>query len=324
MRIQNNTVNYEMNQELTNEGINKPINLLQRLFIFWQFTRPHTIIGSFFSITALYIMACRGGGVQPVNHLPLYALTLLSALACNVFITGLNQVVDVELDKINKPWLPLAAGTLSRKNALLIIYTALVICLAVSFIVSLFLFLLMAVILFIGIAYSVPPLQLKKHHLPAALAITLVRGFIVNLGMYLHFQRLFSESNHVPDYTWSLTVFIMAFSVAIAWFKDIPDTKGDQQFKVKTLAVLYSRKLALRGGVLLVSAGYLYVIIWSLFFHPGNAVVLAAGHTVLFMFYLLNYFSARLDEPKAIRSFYLRFWVFFFAEYMVFAIWAML
>jgi homogentisate phytyltransferase/homogentisate geranylgeranyltransferase len=269
-------------------------------------------------------MACKSGGVPPAVHVELYLHTLIAALACNVFIVGLNQLVDVELDKINKPWLPLAAGTLSRKNGQIIIYTALAVCLGVAAVTSLFLFLLMAVIILIGVAYSVPPIQLKRHHLPAALAITLVRGLMVNIGMFLHFQKTFSGNWQVPGFVWSLTLFIMAFSVAIAWFKDIPDTEGDQQFKVKTLAVLYSRKWALRGGLLLLCAAYIYVIIWGLLVVPENSLLLIIAHGILFVLYLLNYFSARLEDPKAIRGFYIRFWVFFFAEYGVFAVWALL
>ena len=39
----------------------------------------------------------------------LYALP--AALLMNVYIVGLNQLFDIELDRINKPELPLAAGT---------------------------------------------------------------------------------------------------------------------------------------------------------------------------------------------------------------------
>ncbi|MBL7729324.1 MAG: UbiA family prenyltransferase, partial [Dinghuibacter sp.] len=165
-----------------NASVKLPVN---PVLVLWRFSRPHTIIGSVFSITALYILA--GKGALSVSTV--YFLTLLSALACNIFIVGLNQWVDVELDKVNKPELPLAAGTLSKPQARIILTVSLLVCLVVSALVSWFLLAMMVVILLIGIAYSVPPVQLKKHHLPAALSITLVRGFIVNLGMFIHFQR---------------------------------------------------------------------------------------------------------------------------------------
>lgn len=295
---------------------------MKRLKILWQFSRPHTIIGSVCSITALYIIACNGTGLQ--HNLPLYFLTLIAALACNVFIVGINQVTDVELDRINKPHLPLAAGTLSTKNALLIIYVSLFTCLTVSFFVSLFLFGLIVLILLIGIAYSLPPLKLKQHHLPAALAITLVRGFLVNVGMFMHYQNTMLQSRNIPDYIWCLTFFIMAFSIAIAWFKDLPDTKGDERYKIKTLAVLYNKKTALLGGALLVSAAYVYVLFWSNTSQYAHTKFLLIAHTVLFLLFLLNFLSVKLNHQLSLKKFYLRFWVFFFAEYAVFSVWMLL
>ena len=293
--------------------------MMKQLKIFWQFSRPHTIIGSVCSITALYIIACEGKNLA--GHSALYIMTLVSALACNIFIVGINQLADVELDKINKPWLPLAAGTLSRKNALIIIYAALLVCLVVAFITALFLLLIMCIILLIGIAYSLPPFKLKQHHLPAALSITLVRGLIVNVGIFLHYQHILYNNFYLPGYIWCLTFFIMAFSVAIAWFKDLPDTEGDDQFHIKTLAVLYSRRNALLGGTMLVCAAYVYVLLWSYFNAINNKNYLLLTHGILFAFFLLNYFSVKINDKTSIKNFYLRFWVFFFAEYIVFAVW---
>jgi homogentisate phytyltransferase/homogentisate geranylgeranyltransferase len=247
------------------------MNFLKTL---WQFGRPHTIIGSVCSITALYIIACNGADL--LQHVELYITTLIAALACNVFIVGINQLADVEMDKINKPYLPLAAGTLSKKNAVLIVSVALVIALVFSFMASLFYFVLIIVILLIGIAYSLPPLYLKQHHLPAALAITLVRGLLVNVGIFLHFQHAINKDYYLPGYIWCLAFFIMAFSIAIAWFKDLPDTEGDEKFNVRTLAVLYSKKNALLGGMIIVGLAYVAVLIWSLLY---------AGKNVFYSFY---------------------------------------
>jgi len=295
---------------------------MKQLKILWQFSRPHTIIGSVCSITALYIMACGGKGLE--DHLLLYAGTLIAALACNVFIVGINQLADVELDKINKPYLPLAAGTLSRKNALLIIYVSLAACIAACLITAWFLSMVIGIILLIGMAYSLPPLKLKQHHLPAALSITLVRGLIVNVGIFLHYQYALHQNFYLPGYIWCVTFFIMAFSVAIAWFKDLPDTKGDDRFHIKTLPVLYSRKNALLGGTTLVCAAYIYVLYWSYFVAEKNSTFLLITHGILFCLFLVNYFSVKLAVKDSIKNFYLRFWVFFFAEYILFSTWILI
>jgi homogentisate phytyltransferase / homogentisate geranylgeranyltransferase len=295
---------------------------MKKIKLLWQFSRPHTIIGSVCSITALYIIACNGKNLADYGYL--FALTLVAALACNIFIVGINQLADVELDKINKPYLPLAAGTLSRRSALQIVYTALVVCLVAAWAASLFYFLLICSILLIGIAYSLPPLYLKQHHLPAALAITLVRGLLVNVGIFLHFQKAVQGVYTLPGYVVCIAVFIMAFSIAIAWFKDLPDTEGDRQYDVKTLAVVYSKKNALRGGTILVAAAYIFVLYWSFFYAPFNRYFLLLSHAVLFVLFLVNYSRVQLNDTVSVRAFYLRFWVFFFAEYIVFSAWMLL
>jgi homogentisate phytyltransferase / homogentisate geranylgeranyltransferase len=295
---------------------------MKQLKILWQFSRSHTIIGSVCSITSLYIIACKETKLW--QYAWLYAATLIAALACNIFIVGINQVADVELDKINKPYLPMAAGTLTKKNALQIVYVCLFTCLVVSFFVSYFLFALISLILLIGVAYSLPPLKLKQHHLPAALAITLVRGFLVNVGMFLHFQQFIHHNYLLPDYVWCITFFIMAFSIAIAWFKDLPDTEGDNRFAIKTFPLLYSKRNALWGGTILVSLAYVYVLYWSSVAPYPNTRFLLIAHSILFVLFLINFASVKLNDQLSIKKFYLRFWVFFFAAYLVFALWVLL
>jgi len=43
----------------------------------------------------------------------------------NLYITGLNQVTDVEIDKVNKPYLPIASGELSKKDGIFIVVASL-------------------------------------------------------------------------------------------------------------------------------------------------------------------------------------------------------
>ena len=127
----------------------------------WKFSRPHTIIGSTVSIVVLFLL--QGGRVT--DHFIILVTTLVSALGCNVCITGLNQIIDVELDKINKPELPIASGELNKATAKKIVVIAGIIAIVAAALLHWVLLLLIAIILVLGIAYSVPPIQLKQHHL---------------------------------------------------------------------------------------------------------------------------------------------------------------
>lgn len=292
---------------------------MKQLITFWQFSRPHTIIGSFCSITTLYLIALQG--LPVAAHFGLYGLTLLAALGCNVFIVGLNQWVDVELDKINKPYLPLAAGSLQKRSALTIIYAALGIALLAAALTGWRLLALIGVITTIGILYSVPPVQLKKHHVPAAICISLVRGLLVNIGMLWHFTQLMhGPQSELPSATWPLTVFISAFSIAIAWFKDLPDTTGDAAFHIRTFPLLYNKTIALRAGAAMVLAAYGYTLVWAW----QHSLFLLVAHALLAALFAMHLLTVRINEQASIKKFYLRFWIFFFAEYAVFGYWGLM
>ena len=104
---------------------------MKSLKILWQFSRPHTIIGSTLSILSIFAIAIGTTDWIFIDPL-LLPLSLLTALTCNIYITGLNQWSDIEVDKINKPWLPIAAGTLSKDNALRIVLVCGIISLAAA------------------------------------------------------------------------------------------------------------------------------------------------------------------------------------------------
>lgn len=285
------------------------------LHTLWKFSRPHTIIGSVLSVVVLFLL--QGG--QLANHFIILAATLVSALGCNVCITGLNQIIDVELDKINKPELPIASGELDIKTAKNIVILSGVIAVVTAAILHWILLLLILLILLLGIAYSVPPVQLKKHHLPAALSITVVRGVLVNIGMALHFSGMIDERVGIKPIIYPLTLFISAFSLAIAWYKDLPDRAGDAHFGYKTFPLLYSPSKALYLGASFVIIAYVYCIFWS-YLNVEN--ILMYSLIILCGLFILHVASVKLEVEASVKRFYKLFWVFFFATYLSF-LWAL-
>ena len=168
---------------------------VKSLLTLWRFSRPHTIIGSTLSIVAIFFIAARNVLIEG-PELQLLLLSLLSALACNIYITGLNQWSDIEVDKINKPWLPIASGELSKKNAFRIVAICGFLSIIITFRFSVFFTGLILLILAIGTAYSLPPLKFKRNHIAAASAIALVRGLLVNVGFYLIFISSFMDNGN--------------------------------------------------------------------------------------------------------------------------------
>ena len=247
--------------------------------IIWKFSRPHTIIGSVISITTLYLYAYHS---PEIFNYSLLIQALIVGITCNIFIVGINQVQDVEIDRINKPYLPIPAGVLSLAMAKKIVYSSLVISLGIGLYISPYLFVIVALSTSIGWAYSMPPLYLKKHHITAALSISLVRGVLLNAGGFLLFNYLLNNKVEMPHDIQILSLFVIAFSVVISWFKDLSDIEGDAKFNIKTLAISFSPKHVLIAGNLVVGISYIFSIISSI-----EEGVLFYGHIVLMILFLL-------------------------------------
>ena len=110
----------------------------------------------------------------------------------------------------------------------------------------------------IGTAYSSPPLRLKRYPALAAASISLVRAFVVNLGVYLHFASSLGglpEVSAIPPPIVALTLFVLPFSFAIAVFKDVPDAEGDRRFRIGTFTVRLGARAAFRMGMAALVAG---------------------------------------------------------------------
>ena len=281
--------------------------------LLWDFSRPHTIIGSTISILVLYLLANQ---LYPFTaHLSLFLLTWFSALGCNVFITGFNQIYDIEIDKINKPFLPLADGRLRLSQAWKIVLIALVICLGISLYLNIYLFYIMLAISTIGAFYSMPFTRLKRHHLFAGLCIVVVRGLLVNLAIGYWFEYMIFGAIQQNSLVIPLTLVITTFSFAIAWFKDLNDVEGDNIHKIKTLPNLYSEKFALTLGSILVVGSLMisgYLVIQLPF--------LLISHVFLIIAYGLHLYLSDLNSTKGLYQFYIRFWVFFVGVYLIFGI----
>lgn len=217
--------------------------------VLWRFTRPHTIIGSALAIPSLHLLAAPSYAAGfSIRSLLSMVYAMIPALFMNLYITGLNQVTDVEIDKINKPNLPIAKGDLSLKRGI------------VTVIISLILSLLMGVahpvfgseglnvaLWFSGILgtmYSLQPFRLKRFPFLAAFCIVSVRGAVINAGFFAHAKAAaFGQSASVLEYLMNdrqcmlSSLYFAIFGVVIALMKDVPDVKGDAMSDVRTFSV---------------------------------------------------------------------------------------
>lgn len=287
---------------------------------FLHFSRVHTIIGTTLSITALYVLAL-SFSTGTAYHAPLWLLSLLACLGANIYIVGLNQVTDVEIDRINKPYLPLASGAWTMRKAVLIIISSVLLSLLLALLLGRFLLLTVVLSLILGTLYSLPPFRLKRFTFWAAFCIIAVRGLIVNLLLFLHFHSHINGRTDLPAAIWLLTGVIFVYSIVIAWFKDMPDMEGDRAYRIRTLSLrLGARRVWLIGNALL-TISLLAVAITGWTVPTGvNGFFLTVTHLGLLC--LLWVFNGRLDlrRRESVRKYYQSIWLLFFLEYIVFAV----
>jgi homogentisate phytyltransferase/homogentisate geranylgeranyltransferase len=280
------------------------------LGVLWRFSRPHTLIGTSLSIVALYTIAA---SLERASNAGDLALTLLAGACVNVFIVGVNQVQDVEIDRLNKPWLPIAAGELSLEAGRRIVAVAAIAPVAMALTQGVAELVAVGVALAVGWAYSCPPLRLKRYPALAAGSITFVRSVIVNLGVWLHVA-----GTPISAGVWALTAVTVPFSFAIAVLKDVPDIEGDRRFGIATFSVRLGPRPVLGVGVAaLTAAGVGMAVAGPLLLHGADPVVLVVGH--LLGVAALWRWALRLDpsDPVAFAGFYQRVWQLFFCEYLV-------
>ncbi|MGJ5676153.1 MAG: homogentisate phytyltransferase [Nostochopsis sp.] len=290
------------------------------LYALWKFSRPHTIIGTSLSVLGLYIITFALGNSS--FSLSSILLAWLACLCGNVYIVGLNQLEDVAIDQINKPHLPIAAGEFSTQTGKAIVAITGVLALLLAWFGGPFLFGMVAISLAIGTGYSLPPIRLKRFPLWAALCIFSVRGAIVNLGLFLHFNWVLRQNDLIPVIpvaVWVLTIFVLIFTFAIAIFKDIPDMEGDLQYNITTFTIKIGKQAVFNLALWVLSVCYVgMILIGLLHLAEVNSVFLVITHLVALGAMWWCSLRVDLQDKSAIASFYQFIWKLFFIEYLIF------
>lgn len=205
-----------------------------KLRALYKFTRPHTIRGTILASLSGTIRALvdTPGSITNVNWgimLPRALYGVIALLLGNIFIVGINQIYDEDIDKLNKPFLPVASGEMSKRFAwVAVILSGVLGPVLVRSVFPRLLFRLYSLGIVLGGIYSVPPIRTKKNPVLAGLTIATVRGFLLNFGIYYAVKDAIGSS-----FSWSPKVsfvarFMTTFATVIAVTKDLPDIEGDK------------------------------------------------------------------------------------------------
>jgi len=250
------------------------------------------------------------------------AQAVAAAVLMNVAIVGINQVYDKKLDRVNKPYLPMASGAFSSDMALSVIAVST----TASFMIGVWsgssaLMWALVISLLLGIVYSVdaPGLRWKKSPLLAATCVLFVRAVIVQLGFFAHALGRELTDFNFPINLWCAIGFMTVYGIVIALFKDLPDMEGDMKQNVRTLSVRLGPSFVFNLCLALLSFAYGTAVFMSVVHAPTTmSRVVGAVHSAVIVTLLAA--SRRVDvaSSDSLYDYYIRFiWKAFYLEYFL-------
>uniref|UniRef100_A0A7V3RHD4 Digeranylgeranylglyceryl phosphate synthase n=1 Tax=candidate division WOR-3 bacterium TaxID=2052148 RepID=A0A7V3RHD4_UNCW3 len=181
----------------------------------------------------------------------------------------LNDFFDIKTDIYSKQRNPLLKGIEKRYYSMCGIFIS-VLVLIISVILNYQAFLIMFTFLLLGVIYSVPPLRLKRFPLLSTFILSI--AVLLSLGVgysVIYGEKTFHEFPEPLIYA-LITGITIGFSA-----KDMSDIEGDKNNGIITLPVLLYRKESLMGRLpysLLLGLSYLLVSIFLPEVLPGSLV----------------------------------------------------
>jgi geranylgeranylglycerol-phosphate geranylgeranyltransferase len=149
----------------------------------------------------------------------------------------LNQVTDIETDRISKPYRPLIKGNIPIKKALNISILLYSIAIFISFFINPMFVFLVLLISFFSITYSIPP-RFKDKLFVNQLWIAIPRGL---LGILASWSVFGSPINPLPLV---IGLIAMCFLIGGSITKDIFDNDADKKTGTRTLVNTFGVKKA--------------------------------------------------------------------------------
>lgn len=155
----------------------------------------------------------------------------------------LNQYADAELDKQIKPYRPIPSGLVSREEALGLSWLLAIFAVGRAFTIGTFFGLMVLVLLFFAVFYSLAPFSPRKlDPLVNTAWMAVSRGFI---PMYVVWS-IYGDTGTGLRYAVLALLWVMGFQAT----KDIGDSDGDRRFGIKTIPNVYGiRGLIFTMGV---------------------------------------------------------------------------
>jgi len=170
------------------------------------------------------------------------ALAVLAAAVLNAASNGLNQICDLTNDRINKPHRPLPSGKLTLGQAWVFVGLTYGVALSMVALVNRETFAIYVVAALATVAYSAPPLRVKRHPVGSNLTIALIRGWLLKVAGWAAVATVLHSIE-----PWYIGFIYFVFLLGATTTKDFADIEGDRAAGCITLPVRFGATWSARA-----------------------------------------------------------------------------
>ena len=197
------------------------------------------------------------------------SLSLLWAVASALLLTGasniLNQIADIETDRINRPGRPLPAGQVTLRGAWTAFWLLSLVALALAALVNAAYWACVAATLPLTAAYSLPPIRAKRIPFLANATIATPRGLLMVVAGWA------AGGGFARHEAWLLGAAAWLYVFGASATKDFADVEGDRATGCVTLPILLGPRRAARFVAFFLVAPFVgYPLAGSLGWLPGG------------------------------------------------------
>jgi 4-hydroxybenzoate polyprenyltransferase len=206
--------------------------------------RPFTLVAPALGFISGALTAVGAAPREPWSASLLVAPIIGSAMAAllNAGNNALNQIYDLEIDRVNKPKRPLTSGRLTIAQAWWFTNVTYALALVLAWLVAPGgrheCFWLVAIAVVCTYMYSVPPLRTKRLGIWANVTIAIPRGVLLKVAGWSSVKTI------VGIEPWYIGAIFGLFLLGATTTKDFADMDGDRRGGCRTLPIQYGVRRA--------------------------------------------------------------------------------
>jgi 4-hydroxybenzoate polyprenyltransferase len=211
---------------------------------FVELSRPFTLVAPALGFASGAVTAA---GAAPREFFsrelivyPLIGLTMAAVL--NAASNALNQIYDLEIDRVNKPRRPLPSGRMSIAEARTFTAIAYLVALMLAWLVAPGgrheCFWIVVIAAAITVLYSVPPFRTKRLGIWANVTIAIPRGVLLKVAGWSSVKTV------VGVEPWFIGAIFGLFLLGASTTKDFADMAGDARGGCRTLPIVHGVRRA--------------------------------------------------------------------------------